>query len=538
MYIAVLPIGGKGNTMAISSLNSSTLRLTGLASGLDTESIVKSLLEIDQLKVDKQQKAVTKLEWQGDAYRAVNLQIKTFREKYLHPLAAEGDNMLLAKNYNSFSTSLSTATSAVKVSAGSGAVAGSYTINKITHLASAASFSSADNNVQLGSAVNGNTKIGDLAGFEFHVETIPGEVGEDGEPGEDTIVKSFSFSINGQTFTFGENATVSEVVNKVNSNTQAGVTMSYSTLKQGFTITGATTGANSSVKIENGLGNFFGTDSAIGIVGGERSGTNAVLQIEGVNVEKSSNSFTIDGITYTLKAESEDVIKFDVERDVDATVDKIVAFIDAYNELIVSLQGRLGEDVYSAYDPLTDTERGQLSEKQAEQWEEKAKSGLLKNDSQLSSLISTLRGAFYTAVESTGMSAAEIGLTTGYYKDGGKITVNKDKLRAAIETNPTQVMGIFTSTSTATDASVKNAESGLMSRISTAMSNYVSFSTSQTLDMNATALSKAESTLSDLEDWLSNNEEKYYARFSAMETALAKLNSQTSWISSLLGSMS
>jgi len=521
--------------MSINGLNLSTLRLTGLASGLDTESIVKSLLEIDQFKVDKQQKAVTKLEWMGDAYRAVNLQIKNFRQKYLYPLAAENENMLLTQNYNIFSAALTTTTSAVNVTADSSAVSGSYTIDSITQLASSASFSSV---VQLGDSVNGNTKIGDLAGFVFNEEIVPGEIGEDGLPGEDIIVKTFSFSINDQTFTFGESATVSEVVNKVNSNTKAGVIMSYSTLKQGFTITGAVTGAASSVKIENGLGNFFGLSSAVGIEGGEKFGTNAILQIEGVNVEKSSNSFTIDGINYTLKAESATAINFDVERNVDATVDKIVGFIDAYNELITSLQGKLSEKVYSVYDPLTDTERDQLTEKQAEQWEEKAKSGLLRNDSKLSSLISTLRGAFYTAVESTGKSASEIGLTTGDYKDGGKITVNKDKLRAAIKANPTEVTGIFTATSTATDPSVRNAESGLMSRISTAMSSYVSYTTAETLDMNETELIKAESRLSDLEDWLSNNEEKYYARFSAMETALAKLNSQTSWISSLLGTMS
>ncbi len=521
--------------MAVNGLNSSTLRLTGLASGLDTESIVKSLLEIDRFKVDKQQKAVTKLQWYGDAHRAVNLQIKNFREKYLYPLAAENENMLLTKNYNIFSAALTTTTSAVKVSAQSNAVSGSYTIDKITQLASAANFSSS---VKLGDSVKVNTKIGDLAGFVFHEETIPGEIGEDGEPGADIIVKSFSFSINNQTFSFGENATISEVINKVNSNTKAGVTMSFSTLKQGFSITGATTGATSSVKIENGLGNFFGAGNASGIEGGELFGTNAILQIEGVNVEKSSNNFTIDGITYTLKAQSDTAIKFDVQRDVAATVDKIVSFIDKYNELIVSLQDKLKEEVHSVYEPLTDSEREKLTEKQAEQWDEKSKSGLLRGDNRLSNLMSTLRGAFYTAVESTGKSASEIGLTTGYYKDGGKITVDKEKLRAAIEKNPTEVTAIFTSTSSSTDASVKNAESGLMSRISTAMSGYVSYTTANTLDMNATALSKAETRLSDLEDWLSNNEEKYYARFSAMETSLAKLNSQTSWISSLLGTMS
>lgn len=516
--------------MAINKLTSSTLRLTGLASGLDTESIVKSLLDVDRLKVDRQQRLVTKLGWQGDAHRAVNLQLKNFREKYMRTLSS--DNLLSAKAYNVYNTTLSKETSAVKITAGSGATAGAYTINSIERLASAASFSSA----KLGESVSINTKLSDLTGIDFEITTIPGEEQEDGSFSEPTEIRSLSFSINGQSFTFNSNTMLSEVMSAVNSNAKAGVTMNYSSLKQSLTITGSTTGASSAVKIENGKGNLFGVNSVTGIENGERHGENAKLTIEGVEVERSSNAFTIDGITYSLKETSlNTAIKFEVERDVGAVVNKIASFIDSYNELIVSLQDKLKEDVHSAYEPLTDTERDQLSEKQAEQWEEKAKSGLLKGNSKLSNLLSTLRTAFYTSVESAGLSPSEIGLTTGNYGDGGKIVLNKDKLREAIEQNPTRVANLFTASSSSTDLSVKNSESGLISRISTAMSSYISFTTSETLDLNSKELNTATSKLSDLETWLSDNEENYYKRFSAMETALAKLNSQTGWISALLG---
>ncbi len=526
-------MGRKETTMATNGINASTLRLTGLTSGLDTESIVKSLLEIDQLKVNKQQKLITKLEWQGEAYRSVNLQLKNFREKYMSVLSS--DNMYTKSAYNLFNATLTTDTSAVKVTAGSSAIAGAYTINSIDQLATAATVSSGA--VKMGGDVSLNTKLSELHGIEFHEEEIPGEVGEDGEIGESTTVRSLSFSINGEEFTFSDSATLSDVVSTVNSNTKAGVKMSYSSLKQGLTITSNTTGASSSVTILNNTGNFFGENSVSGIENGTKTGQNAVLTIENVQVEKSTNTFTIDGITYSLKAESKNTaINFSVERDVDAVVNKISSFIDSYNELIKGLQSKLSEAVYSTFEPLTDTERDQLTEKQADQWEEKAKSGLLRNDNKLSSLLSTLRGAFYTAVESAGISAYDIGLTTGSYSDGGKITVDKEKLKKAIQTNPEQVTNLFSAVSSSSDPSVKNAQSGLVTRISNAMNSYMSYVTSETLDSNGKALSSAQEKLDVMEDWLSKNEENYYARFTAMETALAKLNSQTSWISSLLGS--
>ena len=499
--------------MATNGVNASTLRLTGLTSGLDTESIVKSLLEIDQLKVDKQQKLITKLEWQGDAHRSVNLQLKNFREKYMSVLSS--DNMYTKSAYNLFSATLTTDTSAVKVTAGSTAIAGAYTINSIDQLAAAAIVTSSAK-VE---GVTANTKLSEISGIDL---------------GENNTV---SFTINGEEFSFTGDKTLAEVMSAVNGNSKAGVTMSYSSLKKTFTIATKTTGDSSGVTIENGTGNLFGEGSVLGIAEGTTNGKNAILTIENERVEQSNNTFTIDGVTYSLKAESKSTaINFSVERDVDAVVNKISSFIDSYNELIKGLQSKLNEAVYSTFEPLTDSEREKLTETQANQWEEKAKSGLLRNDNKLSSLLSTLRGAFYTAVESAGISAYDIGLTTGSYSDGGKITVDKEKLKKAIQTNPEQITNLFSAVSSSSDPSVKNAQSGLVTRISNAMNSYASYVTSETLDSNSKALSTAQDKLDELEDWLSKSEENYYARFTAMETALTKLNSQTSWISSLLGS--
>lgn len=503
----------------MSSINGTTLRLSGMSSGLDTDSIVKSLLEVDQLKVDKQFKLTKKLEWTGDAYRSVNTTIKNFRSQYMSVLNS-ASNMYSASTYQAFSVNMETSTSAVSITAGSTATEGAMTINKITQLAEAAKASGAQMDI------NGTASSTLLEAF-----------GEDIFDEEGNI----SFSINGEEFSFGSDTTVYSMMNTVNSNSDAGVTMSYSSLKKAFTISGKTTGTGNTIEIENISGSAFAQvadDAAFKIAEGAYTGKNAKLQIEGVDVEQSSNSFTIDGITYSLKSQSTSAVNFSVERDTDAVYDKIVAFVDAYNTLIEDLQSKLDEEVYSDYEPLTDTEREDLSESQQEKWDEKSKSGLLHNDNGIRGLLQTMRSAFYQTVADTGKSASSIGLETGTYATTGKIVINEDKLRKAINSNPDEVAKIFTNASTATDSSTKTAESGLVARLSSALNGYVSSNVESTLTSNAEAISDANDTLDDLEDWLSNNEEKYWSKFTAMETALSKLNSQTSWISSLLGSAS
>ena len=504
--------------MATNGINASLIRLNGLSSGLDTESIVTSLLKIDQLKVDKQFKLAEKLEWKGDAYRSINLKLRNFRETYMSVLSPS-TNMFSTAAYNAFSVNMATQTTAVSVTAGSSASAGALTINKITELAAAAQVSSAGM-FEASQNVTINSTLKDAFGTDLF---------QDGK---------VAFSINDKAFEFTEDTTISAMMSQINSS-DAGVTMSYSSLKRGFTITSKAVGSDAKVNIVNTSGTAFAADAAdakFKIAAGNNSGKNAKVTIEGVDVEKSSNTFTIDGITYTLKETTESEIKFSVSRDVDTVYNKIKGFVDAYNSLIEELQGKLDEKVYSDYGPLTDTEREDLSETQISQWEEKAKSGILRNDNGIRNLLQELRGAFYDVVEGAGKSAASIGLETAAQARTGKIILNETKLKQALSNNPDQVASIFAKASSSTDVATKYKESGLVARMSNTINSYISRITETTLESNAKAVTDANDRLDQLEEWMAKNEEKYYARFTAMETALAKLNSQTSWISSMLGS--
>ncbi len=502
-----------------SNISNSLIRLNGLSSGLDTESIVKSLLKIDQMKVDKQFKLKEKLQWKGDAYRSINLKLKSFQDTYMKLFSTSSTNMLDPAKYNAYSVTMQTQTNAVSITAGSNASVGALTISDIK-LATAPQVSSSG--MFADDKINGNSTLKEAFGEGLF------------EGG------NISFSINGKEFTFSEDTTIFRMMNQINSS-DAGVTMSYSSLKKGFTIASKVTGESGKVVIDNLSGTAFSSASTgfkIGEV--DIKGENAKATIDGVTVERNSNTFTIDGITYTLKEDTNtgETIKFSVARDVGEVFDKIKDFIDSYNSVIEELHAKLDESVYSDYEPLTDAEREEMSETQINKWEEKAKSGTLSNDNGIRALLQEMRSAFYNVVEGAGKSAASIGLETGYKAMTGKIVINEAKLKEALANNPDQVASIFSKASSATDGSTKYNESGLAVRLSNSISNYISNSTQITLENNAQQLKNANSRLDQLEDWLTNNEQKYYARFTAMETALAKLNSQTGWISSLLGSSS
>lgn len=505
------------NVSNLSTSGLSSLRLNGLSSGLDTESIVKSLLQIDQLKVDKQFKFQTKLEWKSDALREVNTMLKNFRQENLSVLNASS-NMLSTDTYKTNTVSILSNSSAVSIQASAQATATTMAIDSITQLATNATIKG---NAAFGTDITMTTALSELA-FTNALEFVGGEI---------------SFSINGTEFTFSQTDTLGDVISQVNAS-DAGVTMRYSSLSRGFYIASTDTGSASEVNIVNTSGNAFASsNSAFGIAQGTVNGQDAILSIDGTTVVESANTFTIDGISYTLKNTSATPISFSVQRDIDGIYQKVSNFVKSYNTLITALHDKIGEDTYSDFAPLTDTEKAALSESQIDKWEAKAKSGLLRHDSNIRSFLSSMRNAFYTSVSSAGISASEIGLTTESYTTTGEIQIDENALKEALQANPDQVIKLFTSTSESTDGATNFSESGLVTRISNAMLNYTNTSTDVTLNSLSTQMEQASGKLSDLEDWLADQESHYYSKFSAMESALATMNSNSSWLSSMIGSL-
>lgn len=505
--------------MAINQINPSVLRLSGLSSGLDTGTIVDSLLKANQLKLDKQEQLTTKLNWKADALREVNSLIRKFRENNLSVLNSSR-NMLSSSAYSIYSVSMLSSNSAVSVSAGANAFTGKLTINNVTQLASQACVKSTG--AFAGEKINLSASLKDVQ-FTNSLEFEDGEV---------------SFSINGETFVFTEDSTLTEVFNAINSS-EAGVRIGYSSLTKGFTITSKTTGSDSEVNIVNLSGNVFGSpglqDGAFGISEGIVNGKNAIMSIEDITVERATNSFTIDGITYTLKDTTNTAISFTVDSNADATVEKVMAFIDEYNTLIEKLQSLISEKTYRAYQPLTDAQKEQMNEKDVKLWEDKAKSGLLQNDASLSSLLNGLRSAFSAAVEGLGVSPSSIGLNTSLYTERGKINVDQDKLRAALEKNPDLVKELFIK-NPLKDGAQKFAGSGLVMRISDALASYTQKATNNALAGLDKQISDSKDKFSMLADKLADKETALWRKYTIMEKALSSLYNQQNWLTTMTNS--
>lgn len=489
------------------------LRMTGLASGMDTQSMVDSLMRAERMKYDKLTQQKTLLDWKKEANLEVNNLLRSFRDDYFSVLKPD-NNMLSSTAIQLYKVQMD-ANPSVSVSAGRDALTGSHTIDSIASLASGAKASSTAP-VSAG-ALSLDAELGSLA-LNTPLTFVDG---------------ALSFTINGSDFTFNSTDSLRTVINRVNSDATANVQMSYSSLTGKISVANKALGSAHSLVITNGSGNAFAASgAAFGVAENTfTNGTDASLTIDGVAVVKETNNFTIDGVTYSLKGTTGSPVSFSVDQDVDAAVGKIKKFVDAYNTLIGKLEDTVDEKPNPDYKPLTDTDRENLSEAQIEKWEKLAKSGMLHNDSYVNRLLQDMRKSFYDVVSGAGVSASSIGLTTSSYLTKGIIQIDETKLRKALQDNPQQVADVFSKASYASGVSQKYSESGLAARMQTSINSYITDYMGYRTQSTNSQYSRLADSMTRMQQTLSAKEERYWQQFSRMEQAISQMNSQSSWLS-------
>jgi len=494
----------------------SRIRLGGLSSGLDTDAMVKSLMRLEQMKVDRVWQQKTRLEWKKEARIALEQKITAFRNATMSVLSPD-TNLFASNAFNTFKTTLDTAATSVSLIATEQAAAGRHTIDSITQLASAASAASAE---PIGDpALNRNSP---LASLPLAVPLSFGGVGQD----------EIAFRINDVTLTFKSTTTLQQMINQVNASA-ANAIMSYSELTGRLTLASRTTGSDSQLSLENVTGNAFGSGSAFALETGTcQNGADALLSVDGVAVRRSSNAFILDGISYQLSHATQSPVSFTVDRQIEPTVERIRNFVMRYNQLLDEIQNKLDEEVHRDFQPLTFEQRNEMSEQEAAQWDAKARSGLLRQDRQTVALVGQLRRMFFDPAAGTGKSLANIGLTTGSYQDRGRIQLDETTLRTALSRNPDEVMQLFTQASGEKDVQTRYNASGLIPRMQTAFGSYTASFDPGRANHEIGTLSLR---LNSLTGSLGKKEETYWKRFSAMEKALYDMQAQSSWLTSQLG---
>ncbi|KEI81830.1 flagellar hook protein FliD [Clostridium botulinum] len=398
------------------------------------------------------------------------------------------------------------------------------------------------------------------------------------------VNEAVEFEINGVNFKYDftstgaeKDKTISQILADITD--KANVQASYSEITKSFTLRSKEEGATQNIKCEDKSGSFVSS-----ILGSSTTakGKDAKIELKTPNnstattIIKPSNNFTIDGVNYNIAgAKKDEEISFSLDGNVEDSFNKIKGFIDDYNKLIDELQKKTSEKKYRKYEPLTEEQKKEMKENDIKLWEEKAKSGILRNDSNIENMLSTLRRAFFDSVEGSGLSLKELGLTTSKdYTEGGKIVFDQalDKngnngearLKKLLKEEPDKVFKIFSQESTSypsysadltlTERQIRNKEEGIFQRINDIFKDYTRTSRSASgkrgilvdkagIEGTVSAidnilykdLEKREKAIQDMESKLIERENKYYIQFAQLEKYINQANSQASWLAQQLG---
>ena len=278
----------------------------------------------------------------------------------------------------------------------------------------------------------------------------------------------------------------------------------------------------------------------------------AMVNGQEVKIQRSSNTVEMDGLSVTLKGtfdrtdNEEDWVSFETRSDSDNVVGTIRSFVDEYNAILKEIH-----DAYSTqplkntsgdkYSPLTDDDRSGMSDSAIAAYEEKAKTGLLFGDSDLSALYGKLVDVFSSG------ALSGIGLSTSYSNGLTQISLDEDKLREALDSDPDKVRDAFTESK-----SLGGTSDGLMTKVKTVLDTYASKSvatpgilvkkagtklSSVSLQSN-TMQKQIDSIQEQISKWqtkLSNKVDYYTRQFTALESLMSTMNNQSSMLASLMG---
>lgn len=278
------------------------------------------------------------------------------------------------------------------------------------------------------------------------------------------------------------------------------------------------------------------------------AGKNSSITVDGHTFSSESNTVTTNNVTYTAIKPSATTTKVAVATDVDALVKSVQKFVDSYNEILDKLNTQLHASKYSAYGALTKDEEENMSDKQLENWEAKAKSGLLRNDPTISSIVNDMRSAVSQKVEGlTGdyKTLASIGVEVGKgsnsYKEYGKLHLDETKLRKAIGADPDIVQKMFTANNTSTsttDTSTQGVGTRLYNITRKGLSNIeeqAGTSASSDNSYYGKKIANMDTNLKALLKALQAKETYYYTKYNKMESAIGNLNSSITSLTSMLG---
>ncbi len=487
------------------------IQFTGLASGLDTESIVQELMAAERLKVDKIIKKKIKLEYKKEVWNDMNTTLFDFYSNSLFYFKSSGSYLL--KNVSGFNQD------EIGVSTTSNAAQGTHTI-KVNVMAEGVNYTS--KNV---------------------LDTV-------------TTSKDLSFDISDgtktETISLAAGSSVYHLVSAINKS-DLRITANYDSTYNKIFINTTDTGSSAKIIIDDAsldaddktalieLGLHDGGGAYVSI---DKAGVDANFTYNGDNYISESNNLTINGMSFEFKQVMAAQSVINVTTDVEGIYNQIKDFINDYNELVEIIDTKINAEYNKSYEPLTQEEKQGMDDESIKEWETRIKDSILRRDDILTSINSSMRdiltmsrGVDKSKLPSEYPNLSAIGIVTGSWNENGKLhiegdiddpvyAIEKNELRLAIEDNPEKVAQLMT-------AIGEKLYSVLHEKMkSTKLSSALTFFNDKMIDDQ---IEDYEDEIYDLEERLLIIEERYYSQFTAMEKAIQQMNSQSSWIAEQLG---
>ena len=520
------------------------VRLTGLNSGMDTESMIKKIMDAQRTKLNKIEGKRTTLDWKKEKWKDLNTKLYSLYTSKISSLRFSG--AYTTKRVTSSDENV------VKVKGDPSAVDGAHKI-QVKQTAKTQTLTGA----KVADGIDKNSVLTDICfdlGEEITFKTgewANKEITPDNEAEAMASGKVHKFEINGDT-------TVNELLDAAK---KAGINASFDDKQKRFYFSSKESGTANAFSISESHNDVPMTSGLekLGLAGSANftkiDAQDAIFRVDGTEYTSSSNNTSVNGLNLTLSGTTADYdlgdagksVTVNTSTDVEAVYNNFKSFIKEYNSILKEMNELYYAGSSKGYDPLTADQKKDMSEKDIENWEKKIKDSVLRRDSKLGTVLNAMKSAMQSSVTvgadsenkgGTKYSLASFGVMTSTdYKEKGLLHMfgdsedgvyasKEDKLKKALTENPSE-----------TAEALQGIMNNLYSKMTDAMKG-TSLSSAMTFynDKEITQMSNTyKKEYNTLEAKLNKMEDKYYKQFAAMEKAMAKLNSQNSRLSSMLG---
>lgn len=325
------------------------MRMTGMYSGMDTESIIQELVSAKRTKVDDVKKKQTKLEWKQDAWKDLNTKLKNLQSKYI-------SNMRFASSYMKKTTAVSNS-SAVSVITGENAVNGVQSL-EVKQLAKTGYLTGAQIKASGSGSLTALSRLSDLAGSDG--------IRDGGQISIKAGDKDLTLDVTADT-------TISDVLTKLK---EAGLNANFDEKQQRFFISAKASGASNDFSITAAGSNGQAALKALGIqlnpdgdptaegYAKKIDGQDAKIELNGATFTNNTNVFEINGLTFTALSETKagEAVTITTQDDTDGIYDMIKGFLKEYNTIMNEMDKLYNAASASKYEPLTDDEKDAMSD--------------------------------------------------------------------------------------------------------------------------------------------------------------------------------